>query len=510
MKTLRLILGDQLNPEHPWFRQPGEGVLYLMAELRQETDYVVHHIQKVVAFFAAMRAFAASLEQQGHRVRYFRISDPDNPQDLAEAVRQVAREENIERFEYLLPDEYRLDRQLQELCASLALPSQAVDTEHFYTSRGELEDFFRGKKQYLMESFYRRMRKKHGILMERGQPLGGQWNFDRQNRKAWKGTPAIPPAMPLKKDVSHLVAEIRQAGVQTLGTIDPGHFQWTTTPGEALELLEYFCHHLLPHFGDYQDAMHSGEKFLFHSRLSFALNVKLLSPRRVVETVEAHFRAHSDRIQLSQAEGFIRQVLGWREYMRGIYWMEMPGYRDKNALNNQNPLPEFFWTGQTRMKCLGHAIGQSLEEAYAHHIQRLMVTGNFALLAQVHPDAVDRWYLGIYADALEWVQLPNTRGMSQFADGGVVGTKPYVSSANYLQKMGDYCQGCAYDPREKTGPRGCPFNALYWNFLEDKREILSQNPRMGMMYRLLDQKSDGERSALKARAAEIMAHPDRF
>ncbi|MCO5724836.1 cryptochrome/photolyase family protein [Robiginitalea marina] len=510
MKTLRLILGDQLNPEHPWFRQPGEGVVYLMAELRQETDYVVHHIQKVVAFFAAMRAFAGALEQQGYQVRYFRIGDPDNPQSLAGVVRQVAEEENIGRFEYQLPDEYRLDQQLQALCTSLAIPCQAFDTAHFYTSRGELKEFFRGKKQYLMESFYRRMRKKHGVLMEGGQPLGGQWNFDRENRKAWKGKPAIPPGLPLNKDVSPLVAEIRQAGVKTLGTIDPAHFQWTTTPGEALELLDYFCRHLLPHFGDYQDAMHSGEKFLFHSRLSFALNAKLISPRRVVETVEAYFRAHRDRIHLSQAEGFIRQVLGWREYMRGIYWMEMPGYRDKNALNNQNPLPEFFWTGQTRMKCLSHTIGQSLEEAYAHHIQRLMVTGNFALLAQVQPDEVDRWYLGIYADAVEWVQLPNTRGMSQFADGGLVATKPYVSSANYLQKMGNYCQGCPYDPQEKTGPTGCPFNALYWNFLDEKRETLSQNPRMGMMYRLLDQKVDGELAALKARAADIIAHPERF
>ena len=510
MKTLRLILGDQLHEDHSWFHSPREDVLYLMAEMRQETDYVTHHIQKVVAFFASMRKFADRLEQKGHRVRYFRINDPDNPQQLPALIHKLVREEGIQSFEYQWPDEYRLDAQLRQLCNDLEIPSKACDSEHFYTDRYELSEFFKGKKQLLMESFYRMMRKKHGVLMDGGQPLGGDWNYDDQNRKKWKGSPAVPPLHRLDHNVSELLSEIREAGIETIGNIDPKHFNWTLTTAEARNLLEVFCKDLLPHFGDFQDALHTEQKFLFHSRLSFALNSKLITPEEVVETVENYFRQHRDKIHISQAEGFIRQILGWREYMRGIYWKEMPDYAEKNSLENHNPLPEFFWTGETRMNCLKHAIGQSLDEAYAHHIQRLMITGNYALLAQVDPDAVDRWYLGIYADALEWVQLPNTRGMSQYADGGIVATKPYVSSANYIHKMGDYCGGCFYNPKEKTGERACPFNALYWNFLDAKRNLLSKNPRMGMMYRLLDKKDPEELQALRERAADIISHPERY
>lgn len=481
-----------------------------MAELRQETDYVTHHIQKVVAFFAAMRKFAESLQEQGHYVRYFKINDPDNPRELPALIRKLVREESIERFEYQWPDEYRLDLQLRELCDTLEIPSQAWDTEHFYTGRQELSAFFHGKKQLLMESFYRMMRKKHGVLMAGEQPLGGQWNFDVQNRKKWKGTPPVPPLHRFDHNVTGLVSEIRQAGVQTIGHLVPEQFNWALTTGEARSLLQVFCRDLLPFFGDYQDAMHTDQKFLFHSRLSFAMNCKLISPREVVETVEAYYHTHQGAIHISQAEGFIRQILGWREYSRGIYWKEMPAYAEKNFLGNHQPLPEFFWTGETRMNCLRHAIGQSLEEAYAHHIQRLMITGNYALLAQVDPDEVDRWYLGIYADALEWVQLPNTRGMSQYADGGIMATKPYVSSANYIDKMGNYCQSCHYDHKAKTGEQACPFNALYWNFLDAKREALSNNPRMGMMYRLLDRKDPDQLQALRERAADIIAHPEKY
>jgi deoxyribodipyrimidine photolyase-related protein len=510
IKTLRLILGDQLHGGHSWYTTIRADVIYLMAELRQETDYVTHHIQKVVAFFASMRKFAESLQAQGHNVRYFSINDPDNPQELPALIRKLIREEGIGRFEYQWPDEYRLDAELRELCNTLEIPCEAYDTEHFYTSRQELSAFFHGKKQLLMENFYRMMRKKHGVLMAGEHPLGGQWNYDAENRKKWKGTPAVPPLHRFDHDVTRLISEIRQAGVQTLGNIAPDKFNWALTLMEARTLLDVFCRELLPFFGDYQDAMHTDQRFLFHSRLSFALNCKLITPREVVQTVEDFYHQHKGEIHISQAEGFIRQILGWREYTRGIYWKEMPDYAEMNFLENRQPLPEFFWTGNTRMNCLKHAIGQSLEEAYAHHIQRLMITGNYALLAQTDPDEVDRWYLGIYADALQWVQLPNTRGMSQYADGGVMATKPYVSSANYINKMGNYCQGCYYNPREKTGEQACPFNALYWNFLDAKRHLLSNNPRMGMMYRLLDKKDPKELQALQERAADIIAHPDRY
>jgi deoxyribodipyrimidine photolyase-related protein len=312
------------------------------------------------------------------------------------------------------------------------------------------------------------------------------------------------------KDTGEILKQIRESGIRTIGQLDATTFNWAVTPKEARALLQEFCKNLLPYFGDYQDAMHTEESTLFHSKLSFAMNCKLLSPREVVETVEVYYYTHQDTVHISQAEGFIRQILGWREYMRGIYWKEMPGYTQKNALENHNRLPDFYWTGQTKMNCLKYAITQSLEDAYAHHIQRLMVTGNFALLIQVHPDAVDRWYLGMYADAIEWVQLPNTRGMSQFADGGIVGTKPYVSAANYIRKMSNYCSGCRYKPDQKTGDEACPFNALYWNFLDAKKEHLQENPRMGMMYRLLEKKDAGELAALRERAEAIIANPDAF
>ena len=511
MKTLRLLLGDQLNPEHSWFKTVREDVVYIMAEMRQETDYAPHHIQKVVAFFAAMRNFAKERTADGHRVMYFKLTDPKNPQNLPELIKQSLDKEGCDRFEYLLPDEFRLDQQLKDICVELQIPSMAYDTEHFYTTRDALELHFQGKKQLVMESFYRMMRRKHGVLFEGGQPTGGSWNYDAQNRKKWKGAPAIPKITPAhSEELSPILYEIEESGIRTIGHIDLHNFHWTTTTQEARALLAEFCEKLLPHFGDYQDAMHTDEKTLFHSRLSFAMNCKLISPREVVETVETYYQNHLDTIHISQAEGFIRQILGWREYMRGIYWKEMPAYARGNALENKNPLPKFYWTGETRMNCLRHTINQSLESAYAHHIQRLMITGNFALLAQVHPDEVDQWYLGIYADAIEWVQLPNTRGMSQFADGGIVGTKPYVSSANYIRKMSNYCGGCAYNPDEKTGESACPFNALYWNFLDAKKSKLQGNPRMGIMYRLLEKKDKNEIRDLKERAAAIIANPDAF
>ncbi len=511
MKTLRLLLGDQLNPEHSWFKTVREDVVYVMAEMRQETDYAPHHIQKVVAFFAAMRHFAKERIADGHRVRYYELTDPENPQTLPELVKKMLGEEGCESFEYLLPDEYRLDQQLKTLCQDLEIPARSYDTEHFYTTRDALAVHFEGKKQLVMESFYRMMRKKHGILYKDGAPTGGTWNYDAQNRKKWKGSPAIPEVtQPHQEDLGPILRQIQESGIRTIGQIDLQNFHWTITTREARTLLAEFCERLLPYFGDYQDAMHTDEKNLFHSRLSFAMNCKLISPREVVETVETYYYNHPDTIHISQAEGFIRQILGWREYMRGIYWKEMPAYARGNFLENKNPLPAFYWTGQTQMNCLKQAITQSLEDAHAHHIQRLMITGNFALLTQVDPDAVDQWYLGIYPDAIEWVQLPNTRGMSQFADGGIVGTKPYISSANYIRKMSNYCETCAYNPDHKTGERACPFNALYWNFLDAKKEQLRANPRMGMMYRLLEKKDKSEMDALKERAAAIIANPDAF
>lgn len=510
MKILRLILGDQLNQKHSWFDSVDDNVTYLMAEMRQETDYVKHHIQKVTAFFLAMRSFKEELSEKGHQFIYLKIGDDENPQDLTKIITRYCINTKAEQFEYQLPDEYRLDEQLRRIVNSLKIECKTVDTEHFYTSRYELKNFFSGKKQLLMESFYRMMRKKHGIMVTNGQPEGGKWNYDHNNRKKWKGEPEIPHERGFRKDVSTILAEIRDARVQTFGEIDPEHFSWPVNRADCLSVLNYFCKELLVHFGDYQDAMHTHEKYLFHSRLSFALNTKILSPKEVIEKVLDHYHENKADIHISQVEGFVRQILGWREYMRGVYWKEMPEYAQLNQLENKNPLPDFFWTGKTKMNCLKHAIGQSLSNAYAHHIQRLMIIGNFALLAQIDPDDVDQWYLGVYIDAIEWVEITNTRGMSQFADGGIVATKPYVSSANYINKMSNYCSSCEYSHTKKKGDTACPFNILYWNFLDSKKNHFKDNQRMNMMISLLEKKSADEMEYITRKSKEILENPDKF
>jgi deoxyribodipyrimidine photolyase-related protein len=511
MKTLRLILGDQLNIRHSWFRENNDQVIYLMAELGQEATYVRHHIQKVAGFFSAMRTFAHELREQGHKVIYYTLDAPENEGSLTELLDKVISEEHIQRFEYQMPDEYRLDEQLTKFCHGLELATQAVDSEHFLTDRGELEDFFRGKKQHLMESFYRYMRKKHQVLMLGDkEPMGGKWNFDKQNRNKWKGQQAVPPLPDQSKDVTEIAAMIDSCEVSTIGTLDPSSFNWPTSRREALDLLEYFCEWLLPCFGTYQDAMHTDQPFLFHSRLSFALNCKLISPKEVIDQVVDHWEASNGQIDLAQVEGFVRQILGWREYMRGMYWKFMPEFSKENFFDHQNPLPEFFWTAKTKMNCLSHAIGQSLDHAYAHHIQRLMVTGNFALLTGIEPSELDRWYLGIYIDAIEWVEITNTRGMSQYADGGRIATKPYISSGSYIDKMSNYCGSCHYEVKEKIGEKACPFNSLYWNFLATHRERLQDNRRMGMMYSVLNKMDPDQLAAMQDRAERIIANPDHF
>lgn len=484
--TLRLILGDQLNSQHSWFTSTDPDVSYLMMEMRQETDYVNHHVQKVVGFFLAMRHFAKELQQQGHRVIYLRLDDPDNQQSLASQLPLLIENEGITRFEYQLPDEFRLDQLLQSTCASLGIPCQAVDTEHFLTSREFLNDFFKGKKTFLMETFYREMRKKYQVLMDGKEPITGQWNYDQDNRQSLKDKSLLKKAYTHPKQVHELCAMLEKSGVKTIGNIDAEQFPWPTSRQESLEVLAYFCEELLEHFGAYQDALTTWDPFLFHSRLSFSLNSKMLCPLEVIQTVEAYWRDHQEDIGLAQVEGFIRQIIGWREYMRGIYWAKMPEFAELNFFGHERKLPHWFWTGKTKMNCLHQSIAQSLDLAYAHHIQRLMVTGNFTLLAGIHPDEVDQWYLGIYIDAMEWVEITNTRGMSQFADGGIVGTKPYVSSANYIKKQGNYCSSCAYQADKKTGEGSCPFNSLYWHFHARHRELLEKNPRIGMVYRTWD------------------------
>jgi deoxyribodipyrimidine photolyase-related protein len=373
---------------------------------------------------------------------------------------------------------------------------------------------FKGKKSYLMETFYRKMRQKHGVLLnQQGEPEGGQWNYDAANRKKYDGKTKIPPlSVSGTAETSALLQEIalllQENEVDTLGQYPTENFPWPLHREAALQLLAHFCAYLLPFFGTFQDAMQAGEPFLFHSRLSFALNAKLLSPQEVVDAAIAAWKESPERIGLAQVEGFVRQIIGWREYMRGIYWAKMPQYATLNFFGHRRALPQFYWTGRTQMRCMSQAIGQSLQWAYAHHIQRLMITGNFALLAGISPDEVDEWYLGIYIDAIEWVEITNTRGMSQFADGGIVGTKPYVSSANYIHKMSDYCKGCYYNKDKRHGDRACPFNSLYWHFYHRHRALLASNPRIGMAYVTLNKMPAEELDSTLRQAEEYLQKLD--
>ena len=481
-KTLRLILGDQLNSNHSWFKSVDDSVTYVMMEIRTETDYAQHHIQKVVGIFAAMQNFANQLKSNNHNLIYLHLNDENNLQSFQDNIQNLISEHEFNHFEYQLPDEYRVDQDLIELCNTISIPSKSVDSEHFFTSRNELGDFFQGKKTFLMESFYRAMRKKHVVLMDGDQPLTGKWNYDSDNRK--KLPKDHKPTSPLifDNDVSEILFEINKTNIKTIGSIDANHFLWPINREQSLELLDFFATECLSLFGSFQDAMTPNEWSIYHSRISFSMNIKLISPKEVIDRVTLEWQKRSDEIKYHQLEGFVRQIIGWREYMRGIYWNQMPDYATLNYFNNSDKLPSWFWTGTTKMNCLKEAINQSLNYGYAHHIQRLMITGNFALLAGVHPDEIDAWYLGIYIDAFEWVQITNTRGMSQFADGGIVGTKPYVSSASYIDKMSNYCGSCYYKKAIKTGDKACPFNSLYWNFYDKNESKLAKNPRIGMMY----------------------------
>ncbi len=483
-KILRLILGDQLNIDHSWFKNNDDNVTYVLMEVRSETDYVWHHIQKVVAFFAAMQQFAGLLKSNGHKVIYIKLNDADNKHSFHKNCDHLIQKYAFTHFQYQLPDEFRVDDLIKKYAQSLQITYTVFDTEHFFTSRNELGDFFEGKKLFLMESFYRYMRKKHHILMSGAEPLTGKWNYDNANRKKLplKHKSTLP--LVFNNNVNDIVVELGKADIKTIGAIEPENFIWPVNRQQSLQLLDFFLQECLPLFGTYQDAMTPQDWSLYHSRLSFSLNCKLISPLEVVTKAIEEWKKRQTEIEYNQLEGFVRQIIGWREYMRGIYWLKMPEYASLNYFDHQNKLPDWYWTGKTKMNCLKHSIGQSLNYAYAHHIQRLMITGNFALLIGVHPDEVDKWYLGIYIDALDWVEITNTRGMSQFADGGIVGTKPYVSSAAYIDKMSHYCDTCYYNKSKKTGDKACPFNSLYWNFYDRHENKLSGNPRIGMMYNI--------------------------
>lgn len=496
----RLILGDQLNERHSWFKSVNQRTYYVMMEIRDETDSIRQHIQKLAAFFSAMRSFASRLRQKGHQVIYLTLDDPKNRQSFIDNLKQLTKQYHFTTLDYQEPDHHQLRQQFRQLSATLCIPCQACGSEHFLTDYETFTSLFKNNKTFLMEKFYRHYRKELAILMDHDQPLGGQWNYDQANRQAYDHRHPVPQPFRLQNQVDDVIAMINRLGIRTMGTAPKGGLDFPINRQQALKLLSHFIRKGLHYFGTYQDAMVSDDPYLFHSRLSFAVNSKIIHPQEVITKVLAAWQANRHTISLAQVEGFVRQVVGWREYMRHVYTALMPSLQESNFFNHQRALPGYYWTGQTNMYCMRQAIGQSLRLAYAHHIQRLMITGNFALLTGVAPAAIDEWYLGIYADALDWVEKPNTLGMSQYADGGRTASKPYVASANYIHKMSDYCSSCFYDHRTRQGQKACPFNVFYWDFYYRHQDQLRGHPRIGMVYRLWDKMSKANQQSILKQA----------
>ena len=497
---LVLVLGDQLTDTVAALREADRARdVVVMAEVAAEADYVPHHPKKIAFLFSAMRKFAAHLEGQGWNVRYTRLDDPDNTGSIPGELLRRAEETGATEVLATEPGEWRLIAALEEC----PIPVHQFPDDRFLTSHAEFEAWAEGRKELRMEWFYRDMRRKTGLLMEGDKPAGGKWNYDHDNRKPPKSGLDAPGPLRFAPDAvtQEVLDLVRDRFGNRYGSLDG--FWFATDRDGAREALDHFIAESLPRFGDFQDAMVTGERFMFHALLSVYINAGLLGWREVCDAAEAAYDAGD--APLNAVEGFIRQIIGWREYIRGIYFLEGPDYTARNTLGHDRALPEFYWTGDTDMHCLSECVTATMEEAYAHHIQRLMVTGNFALLTGLDPHAVHEWYLSVYADAYEWVEAPNVIGMSQFADGGVVGSKPYVSGGNYINKMSDYCKGCAYEVGEKSGDRACPFNYLYWAFLHRHRDRFGKNPRMAQMYRTWMRMSDDKRDATLSSADRFLA-----
>jgi deoxyribodipyrimidine photolyase-related protein len=498
MTALRLILGDQLTSELSSLNGLTAGDIVLMAEVHDEAIYVRHHKQKIAFLFSAMRHFADGLKAAGIAVDYVKLDDPGNAGSFTgEIKRAIARHRPTEMI-VTEPGEWRVMEMMRGWSEELGLPVFIREDTRFLCSRAEFARWAGDKKQYRMEFFYREMRRRTGLLMDGDEPQGGQWNYDQENRKRLPKSMAPPQRLrfepdAITRDVIDLVG--RRFG-DHFGDLEP--FGWAVTRADALKALAHFIADCLPQFGDYQDAMKSGEDFLFHAVLSPYLNCGLLTAREVCDAAAAA------AAPLNAIEGFIRQIIGWREYIRGLYWLRMPDYAATNALNAERPLPALYWTGATDMHCMRECVRATRQHAYAHHIQRLMVTGNFALLAGLKPAEVEEWYLVVYADAYEWVELPNVHGMILFADGGVLASKPYAASGAYIDRMSDYCASCRYDPKVKLGPRACPFNYLYWDFLLRNEKKLARNPRMAMPYRTLAKMEPARRAQIAAEALAFL------
>ncbi|HWT10250.1 MAG TPA: cryptochrome/photolyase family protein [Roseomonas sp.] len=505
--TLRVVLGDQCSRALASLHgiDPARDVV-LMMEVQAECTHVPHHPQKIVLVLSAMRHFARALAARGVRVDYIRLDDPANTQSFrSELLRAVGRHRPA-RIVATHPGEWRVLQDMQGWQDAAGVPVEIREDERFLCPLPRFRAWADGRRQYRMEFFYREMRRQTGLLMEGDEPVGGRWNFDAENRAALPAGVVAPAPQRFEPDA--ITREVMSLVAERFGAHfgDAAGFAWPVTAKDARAALAAFIRDRLPLFGDYQDAMAAGQPTMFHALVSTSLNVGLLDPMEACRAAEDAWR--EGRAPINAVEGFIRQILGWREYVRGIYWHLMPGYADHNALGAERRLPAFYWGGPTTMRCMREVVGQTRDLAYAHHIQRLMVTGNFALLAGLAPAEVNEWYLAVYADAFEWVELPNTHGMAIHADGGLLASKPYAASGAYINRMSDYCAGCAHDPKQATGPRACPFNALYWDFVARHADRFASNPRMAMPLRTLARMDPKKVAALRAEAARFLATLD--
>ena len=503
LRHLVIVLGDQLDADSPAFADfdPARDAVW-MAEVAHEAKQVWSTKPRIAVFLSAMRHFADARRDEGKTVHYRALDAHEAPTLEAALAEDLARLKP-EAVIAVTPGEWRLAQSLPTVCSDAGVEWIERDDTHFLASREDFGRWAKGRKEYRMEYFYREMRRQHGVLMDGEQPVGGQWNFDADNREAFDARGPGMKRDPIRFEPDAITREVIEL-VEERFASHPGalaSFDWPMTPEDAEAALQDFIAHRLPLFGRYQDAMWTGEPWLYHSRVSAAMNLKLLNPRRAIEVaVQALDDGHAP---LAAVEGFVRQVLGWREFIRGMYWLRMPGFLEDNALDAHEPLPAFYWTGETDMRCIAEAIGQTLEHGYAHHIHRLMVTGLFAQLVGVEPKRIHEWYLAVYVDAVEWVELPNVLGMSQYADGGRMTSKPYAASGRYIQRMSNYCANCRFDPAKATGPKACPFTTLYWDFLARHRERFERHPRTALQWKNLARKPDAEIDAIREAAASL-------
>lgn len=506
VRRLVIVLGDQLDADASAFDDfDADRDAVLMAEVREESTHVWSSRVRIAQFLAAMRHFARALQARGRRVDYVTLDAPGNSGRLASEVQRAVARLGAERLVMTAPGDWRVLKALQAMARALELPLEIRDDRHFFCTVREFREHARGRGSLRMETFYREQRIRHDVLMVDGAPAGGRWNFDADNQAPFgaNGPAALPPPVRFEPD------ELTQDVLSLVGRHFPDHpgslatFGWPVTRAQALEALARFVEERLPLFGRWQDAMWPGEPWLLHAHLSAAMNLKLVHPREVVARAQAAWR--DGKVPLASAEGFIRQILGWREFVRGVYWTRMPALASANALDAHEPLPAFYWRADTEMACLADALRQTLTHGYAHHIQRLMVTGLFALLLGVEPVQVHAWYLAIYVDAVEWVEMPNTLGMSQYADGGFMTSKPYVASGRYIERMssGAHCARCPYRPGQRTGQDACPFTTLYWDFLWTHRVRFARHPRLGAQVRNVERLDAAELAAIRERAAAI-------